>query len=386
MAVPDAAVQALLDAGIAAAADQAVAGAQAAFQAALNIHAQNHAALPVLSRSEPVTFSGRVGENVDNWLLTFRRFVRAHAIPDQRALSLLPTYLRGAALNFFNRTETTHQGGQQALTFDDWAQLLRNEYPPTRDAALKEVELMHRAQKSTESASEFAAVIRELVKSAYPTLDAQQQELVAKGAFLRGLSPVIKRFTMAGAEPATLDEAVQRACQQEVQEQLSNSSAISNDFSFNLPIIADVQKLTHAVNTLTQQFHQTHLSKPISSSDYNRQAMGGPSFLQRPRGRGGYSQQQQQKTNFSNNNRFSNKPEYNTQGVVRCWNCGKLGHHKAACRLRQRSTTFTNLTNNTHITGPPTNEGRRRSDQFVANTRAKNVSNVQSAGGQGLRS
>lgn len=254
-----------------------------------------------LSRIEPPLFGGSTNENVEEWFSVFDRFCRVHGLTDNRKASLLPTFLQGLALSFYNQKET--ENARAPLTFDAWKQQFQNEFPVGRDAALKELQLVHRAQKPNESVSEFAVEIRKLVKAAYPTLNVENREIIGKGAFLRGLKPSIKRFTVIGSEPSNLDEAIRRAVQQEIQEQVCGSSLSTCSIQQTPNELKSIQE---AISILTQEVKSLKI------------AANKPRFDHQPR----VAFQGARNRNYEN---------YTPDGKIRCFKCNKTGHHAAVC-------------------------------------------------------
>lgn len=243
-----------------------------------------------LYRNEPRTFYGKTNENFEEWIRLFERFARVHSLSDDRKISLLPTFLGGLALNFFNQKESENLNAP--LNFNQWKQLLNNEFPVGRDSALKEIGK--------------AVVISDLVKAAYPTLGADQREIIGKGAFLRGLKPSIKRFTIIGVEPTNLDEAIRRAMQQEIQEQTCSNSIALNMASS--PSEIDQMRIQIEKLTKEMQMLKTHRAP----TNYNTFPPRNTSYWPGQR-------------NVSNGN-------YNKNGNNRCFKCGKIGHHAVVCR------------------------------------------------------
>jgi len=95
------------------------------------------------------------------------------------------------------------------------------------------------------------------VKSAYPTLTVDNREIIAKGAFLGVWRPSIKRFTVIGSDPTSLDDAVRRAVQQEIQEQVYDSGLST----YHMRATPDEMQLLHdAIASLTREVKSLKLA------------------------------------------------------------------------------------------------------------------------------
>jgi len=200
------------------------------------------------------------------------------------------------AQGFYN--DTISQPRPNPLNFHDWKILITAKFPIGRDAALRELELVHRIQKPTESVSDYAVSIRTLAKTSYLTLPSQQREIIAKGAFLRGLRPAIKRFTLIGPDPVDLDEAIKIATQEEIQSDL---------FGAQLNHLIQTSSLEQAINALSTDLSKFRLSNSPTPG------LAAPTYRPIGRGRGQVS-----RAMFANT-------------ANRCWTCNRVGHYALAC-------------------------------------------------------
>jgi len=257
--------------------------------------AQSKLSSLVLPRLEPPLFSGKVEKNLE-WIQAFERFTLLNSLTDDQKISLHPVYFRSLALSFYNETNTSQR--QNPLIFDDWKTLLLTKFPIGRDAALRELELVQRVQKPSESVSDYAFSIRALIKAFYLTLPPQEREMIAKGAFLRGLRPVIKRFTLIGPDPTDLDEANKRATQQEIQSTL---------YGAQLTYLTHTSSLEQAINALTHDISTLKMSQSPTPVRF--------SPPQRPTGRGRATVGRAMVANTAN----------------RCWTCNRVGHYALSC-------------------------------------------------------
>ena len=120
-----------------------------------------------------------------------KRIERANRWSDECSLEILPAYLRGKAADIYENLTV-----REISTLNEVSQALSNRFNPREIQRLYQSELFARQQSPTESLSEYAESIQDLVKRAfcdiaYSEFDTQQsQEFLLAQPFKKRLSQI----------------------------------------------------------------------------------------------------------------------------------------------------------------------------------------------------
>jgi len=167
----------------------------------------------------PPVFSGAIGDSFSDWLEKINRFYALQNLTDSDAdenfkIAFLENNLIGSASASYHEIKNRDN---PPTTFTDITEALSLLYPEGKDADLHQQLLFDKRQKSTESILEYADILMNLGRLAYPTLNEQSKKDILKTIFLRGVSPKI-RDQIKFREFISFDEAVKTS--QYIESQL----------------------------------------------------------------------------------------------------------------------------------------------------------------------
>lgn len=290
----------------------------------------------------PRKFRGGVEENVEEYLTQFERVARANGWDDTKKKVILPCYLDGAALKWFENVEGTQGDGAEVT----WAQIkegMRETFQGIAWEEQVEYRLRMRMQEEAEPVEAYVQDVLNLCQK----VNAHMDERSKIKYVLRGLKPsllekvmVMTNDTLANVmlnirkvetarfmagqrvdhimtEPirspqagAVATPSTQNAAFSSLESKLEN---LTSEFSKLGMRLLEQQKQR------SQQYPLGDTSQPIRGGSAPRGSSRGNSYSgwYRGRGRGGYREGGRGRT---------------SDGRVICYKCNRPGHYAIACR------------------------------------------------------
>ena len=205
---------------------------------AAGVGAPRPAAQPVRAWAVPEKFPGGRDSDWRSWLLQFETVARVNGWTPVDQAAYLSLYLSDNALSYFHSLPlAVRQGPLPALL-----QALGQRFDAPHQVEVFRAELKSRRQKSGESLSDYAEVLHKLARQAYPTLQPDVQDMLAKDQFVAGLDSREVRFEVRKSDPDTLDAALQQAFHVQAIQLTEQSPAEEP-----LPTVCAVQRHTSPV-------------------------------------------------------------------------------------------------------------------------------------------
>ena len=252
----------------------------------------------------PDRYSGKV-----LWREYHRHFEsckKANSWDDDEATTYLAASLQGNALRVLG--EKT-EGGKE-YSYAEMVQLLKRRFDSGLQAENYLVELRHRRQGPKESLQELGQAVRELTVKAYPELQEDARDRLAKNHFHDAVMSQTVREGIHRARPKNLDEAIRAALETENYEKVERQRVLDGK-----PV-----KLARALDT-TVNDRVDKLEVAMTEQGQKLDAI--LSKLADPSQKGSASEKVQHK---------DPKPRGEKKEVWKCFNCGGKGHFARNCK------------------------------------------------------
>ena len=233
--------------------------------------------------------------------------VRCESGGEEQAAKWLAASLQGDALRLVGDSGQKHPYGELV-------KLLQRRFGSARQSENYLVELRHRRQKPKESLLELGQAIHELTVRAYPEIQEEAREKLAKNHFIDAVDSHSVREGINRARPKTLDEAVHAALETENFEKVEQHRLLDRKPA----------KLARALNSDTEQRLETlelslrEQAKTLSSVAEMMKSLSGQTTGQGP-GKGASSPK-------------TSQPGRHEPGTFKCFKCKEKGHFARECK------------------------------------------------------
>ncbi|KAK3106230.1 hypothetical protein FSP39_015710 [Pinctada imbricata] len=216
----------------------------------------------------------------------------------------LSVSLRGLAQGVLGNLSAATQ-----MDYDQLVTALNDRFAPPDQMELYRIQLRERRQKASESLPELAQHVRRLTNLAYPTVQADVKETLAKDQFIDALIDSDLRLRIKQARPKSLNDAVRHAVELEAYMKAENK------------IIETKGMLKTVVTEETTPSPMDELQKMVSELSKSMKDMKAQlSQLKDKKGR-------------PDKPFHRNKPRSRDwKKDAECYNCGRKGHIMRECR------------------------------------------------------
>ena len=200
----------------------------------------------------PEPFSGET--SWDEWSIHFGNVADVNGWDDEQKLKWLNVRLTGRAQKAFQRLPEASRA-----TFDLAKAAPNGRFELESRKTRYQAEFQSRRKKTSEEWADFTDDLQSLAEKAYPSLQHEAHELLAKNAYLQQLTQPQVAFSVKQKNPEPLDDAVAANLEMEsyVESPHNRAGVVSTlqpeTEAATVAVIWPVEKLTRMVERLTEQ-------------------------------------------------------------------------------------------------------------------------------------
>ena len=264
------------------------------------------------------TFKGG-DQDPSDWLERYNHACEANGISDKRRLTLVPSFMKGSALTWFNKTKFEkdlrywNNDSDRQHKHRSFVYHFLKHYCTTHRRTQWRSALRRCKQRPGQSVEEYAAEVESLYLKLDPNYNTPEDEKIEQ--FLQGLRPEF-HTALAAAAPRDLEEAVDRA--RSIEAVLSRDTTLSG-YSLSKAYLNQSEE----PNDEKQPAHMQQLI-----DENNKKLIKEFKHLL------SNTTTAPKSTNERTSNNWRERPNNNTSGTNgrNCFNCGKIGHLSRDCR------------------------------------------------------
>jgi hypothetical protein len=271
------------------------------------------------------TFKGG-DQDPSDWLERYNHACEANGISDKRRLTLVPSFMKGSALTWFNKTkfekdlrywenDSDRQHKQRSFVYH-----FLKHYCTTHRRTQWRSALRRCKQRPGQSVEEYAAEVESLYLKLDPKYNTPEDEKIEQ--FLQGLRPEF-HTALAAAAPRDLEEAIDRA--RSVEAVLSRDTILSG-YSLSKAYLNHNEELNKEEQPVDMQQLIDENNKKLIK-EFKHLLANTTAAPKSP--------------NDRTSNNWRNRSSNNTSGNDgrNCFNCGKIGHISKDCRASKNNRT-----------------------------------------------
>ena len=278
-------------------------------------------------------------QDPQDWLDRYCNACEANSISDRRRLTLIPSFLKGSALTWYNKAKYEkdirywNNNEDRERKHRSFVYQFVKHYNTTHRRTQWRSALRRCKQRPGQSVEEYAAEMESLYLKLDPSHNTPEDEKIEQ--FLQGLRSEFQT-AIAAAAPRDVEEAIDRA--RSIEAVLSKDTTLSGyslskaylnqsvEFIEENPI--NMQQLIEKNNEkLFKEFKQllagTNTTPQNNNSGYNNNNSHNSN---RPANNNNW------RNNNSTNNWQSNSVNNNRPVMRNCYNCGRTGHLARDCK------------------------------------------------------
>lgn len=267
----------------------------------------------------PDRYSGKV-----LWNEYFRHFELCRLLNqwnEEQAASYLVAGLQGNALRLLGEMPTG-----QKQTYSGPVKTLERRFGPGRQSEIYLVELRHRRQGPKESLQELGQAIHMLTVQAYPEIQGESRDRLAKNHFLDTVESRSIREGINRARPKNLDEAIQAALETENFEKVEQQRNLDGR-PVKLARVADA-----GVDQRFQEIEKDMKNLVGLLTELTKQVQGQGAPVETESAQSGVRKcfNCDKQWHVARDCKAPKREEW------KCYNCGKQGHFAKNCRAPKR--------------------------------------------------
>lgn len=133
----------------------------------------------------PESFKG--DQDFDTWIKRFEVCATANGWNATRQLAILPAKLTGRAFHVYEDLNE-----DQTDTYDHLKAALKEKFTPVGMRSVYEAKFRNRTRNSGESIDDYLDALRQLLKKAYPSVDADTKKTMIREQFIQGFEARIQ--------------------------------------------------------------------------------------------------------------------------------------------------------------------------------------------------
>lgn len=199
--------------------------------------------MPASSISRPVfmpaVFTG-VGRDWSDWLEQFELAATVNGWGEPVKLQFMSLLLSGHARDMYNGVSVEDKGNYARLKI-----AMTRCLEPCHSDEWSRVTFTERRRLPNETAQEFGNALRRLVAKAYPTVDDQTRDMLARDQFVTHFTAGDFRISLRAAKPKTLEVAIHLAVEMELLRSLEQAHTVPD---------ARVREVTESTNESDRGF------------------------------------------------------------------------------------------------------------------------------------
>ena len=226
-------------------------------------------------------------EDFEEWLDHFNAVASVNRWSEEDQCAILKAYLPPRTLTLFKELRPEIRA---TTDFFILSTALCNKVTPPEKLEVYKSEFKVRTKKPSENLDEFGRSLRKLARKAYPNLNDQVRDELAKDQFILMLPSSQLRIAVRQGRPETLDVAIRLAIEMESYREVEKANVIRNIEEQNVNQVSTTPTLAEMMKQ-----NQDVLKELINS-------------MQR----------------FQSVRRGEKRP-------LKCWKCGVIGHIKRNC-------------------------------------------------------
>ena len=154
----------------------------------------------------PDVFKGDIEEDWEDWIKSFKTCAEINSWDDNLMCKCLGVRVKGTAYKVYQDLETAVK-----LDWKELCKTLEKWFKTVKQPQFYKTQFLGLKQEQNETILDLSNKIRTLARKAYPEIDAQLHDELARDQFVRALTKVDMTLKLHHNMPDTLDDAIRMA-------------------------------------------------------------------------------------------------------------------------------------------------------------------------------